>query len=266
MKPNIPQVERWTRRAALLMAIMSGAGHVTLAQNAPTQGASTRVAASSEWGPRLRDALPAEVANRVLATIAQAQHLGLPADALALRALKFAAKGVKPSDIERSVAEQAVRMQTAETALVLEGRRSTSGDEIEAGAEAIRRGVQGAQVSGLARSAPSGRSLVVPLQVVGGLIDRGVPAADALGRVLRRLQARAADSDFVKLASDASHDPSNPSGANQGDGRGNGKGIGNGSGVGNGVGNGAGSGIGHGGGPPAGVPQNGKKNGQGKRP
>ena len=52
---------------------------------------------------RLREVLPPDVATRVLARIADARAHQLPADALENRALKFAAKGVDPRSIERSV-------------------------------------------------------------------------------------------------------------------------------------------------------------------
>jgi hypothetical protein len=148
---------------------------------------------------RLREVLPADVAQRVLARIAEARARQLPAEALENRALKFAAKGVDPKNIERSVNEQAARMETARAALA-SGRRSTpAGDEIEAGAEAMRKGVDGASVSLLAKSAPSGRSLAVPLFVIGSLTDHGLSSADALQRVLARLKDRASDTDLERM-------------------------------------------------------------------
>ena len=72
-------------------------------------------------------------------------------------------------------------------------------DEVEAGAEALRQGVDGAAVSELAKEAPSGRSLAVPLYVIGGLVDRGLPSDDALARVLERLTARASDAEIQRL-------------------------------------------------------------------
>ena len=148
---------------------------------------------------RLREVLPADVAQRVLARIADARARQLPAEALENRALKFAAKGVDPKNIERSVNEQAARMETARVALA-SGRKSTpAGDEIEAGAEAMRKGVDGASVILLAKTAPSGRSLAVPLFVIGSLTDHGLSSADALQRVLARLKARASDTDLERM-------------------------------------------------------------------
>jgi hypothetical protein len=148
---------------------------------------------------RLREVLPADVAQRVLTRIADARARQLPAQALENRALKFAAKGVDPKDIERSVNEQAQRMEGARFFLST-GRGSTpAGDEIEAGAEALRKGVDGGAVSLLAKSAPRGRSLAVPLFVIGSLTDRGLSSEQALERVLARLNQRASDADLERM-------------------------------------------------------------------
>ena len=176
--------------AALLVATLL-ATHGALAQGATRDPAA-----------RLRDVLPPEVAQRVLARIADARAHNLPADALENRALKFAAKGVDASSIERSVNEQAARMESARNALGLGRGKLPGGDEIEAGAEAIRKGVDGAALSLLAKSAPSGRSLAVPLFVIGSLTDRGLSSDQALQTVLTRLQARASDADLERLPGD----------------------------------------------------------------
>lgn len=233
-----------SRRLALLTLIALFAGTAIQAQT-PAKDPSTR----------LREVLPADVAQRVLARIADARARQLPAEALENRALKFAAKGVAPANIERSVAEQVERMDAARTALVAGGRSAPAGDEIEAGAEVIRKGVDGAAVSQLARTAPSGRSLAVPLFVIGSLADRGVPAAEALQRVLTRLQQRASDADLETLPGDL------PAQASGGRGHGNDGSRGN---SGRGV-----SGRPATAGPPAGVPGNGGKKtnpGQSHRP
>jgi hypothetical protein len=147
---------------------------------------------------RLRQVLPADVAQRVLARIATARAHQLPADALENRALKFAAKGVAPQDIERSVFEQADRMGAARNAIA-SSRSQIRGDEIEAGAEAMRKGVSGPAVSLLAKRAPPQRSLAVPLFVIGSLTDRGLSSNEALERVLERLEWNATDADLERM-------------------------------------------------------------------
>jgi hypothetical protein len=158
---------------------------------------------ASDPSARLREVLPTDVAERVLAKIAEARARELPAQALENRALKFAAKGVAPSDIERSVSEQSDRMGKARDVLESARGRRPSDEEIEAGAEALRQGVDGKAVSALAKGAPSGRSLVVPLYVIGGLVDRGLPSDAALQRVQEKLTARASDAELEQLPSQA---------------------------------------------------------------
>ncbi len=152
---------------------------------------------------RLREALPADVAGRVLAVISNAKGRDLPADALVNRALKFAARGIPAVAIERSVVDHAARLEQARDAIQAGRGSRPSEDEIEAGAESLRMGVDGAAVSALAKNAPSGRSLEVPLFVIGTLVDRGLPSDEALERVLERLRARASDSELEQLPAEA---------------------------------------------------------------
>jgi hypothetical protein len=162
-------------------------------------GAQTPAADPSD---KLREVLPADVAERVLAKIAEARARELPAAALENRALKFAARGVPAAEIEKSINAHADRMRTAKGAIE-KGRGSRAqGDEIDAGAEAMRKGVDGKAVSELAKSAPSGRSLAVPLFVIGSLVERGLPSDDALARVQERLQQRATDRELETLPGD----------------------------------------------------------------
>jgi hypothetical protein len=162
----------------------------------PTLAAQTP---ANDPSARLKEVLPADVAERVLAKIADARSHGLPAAALEQRALKFAAKGVPPRDIERSVNEHAERLEQSKAALASARTEKPTDDEIEAGAETMRKGVDGSAVSALAKRAPSGRSLAVPLFVIGGLIDRGLPSDDALKRVSERLQSKASDADLERM-------------------------------------------------------------------
>lgn len=177
----------------------------------------TAQAPAADPSARLREVLPADVAERVLATIAEARQLPLPAPAVAAlenRALKFASRGVPAADVERAVREHAGRMRQARAAIETGRGRPAAGEEIDAGAEAMRLGVDGASVSALAKAAPSGRSLAVPLFVMGSLVERGLPSDQALARVQERLTARASDRDLERLARENGR--GRPEGAGQG--------------------------------------------------
>lgn len=173
------------------------------------RGAAGAQTPANDPSARLKEVLPADVADRVLAKIAEARARQLPAQALENRALKFAAKGVAPSDIERSVEEQADRMSKAKDALESARSKKPAPDEIEAGAEALRQGVDGKAVSALAKSAPSGRSLAVPLYVIGTLVERGLASDAALERVQEKLTARASDAELEGLPAQAAAGQSN---------------------------------------------------------
>ncbi len=156
-------------------------------------------AVSGDPSARLAAVLPADAARKVLAVISVARSENLPADALANRSLKFAARGIAPQDIARAASEQLLRMRSARDVLRSARPSAPSGDEIEAGAEAIREGVTGADVASLAKNAPSGRSLAVPLYVIGSLVSRGLGSDEALQRVQGRLATGASDGDIESV-------------------------------------------------------------------
>ena len=219
-------------------------------------GGSTRTSAQGaavqivDPATRIHTVLPADAARQVLAVIAEARAINLPSEAIANRSLKFAARGIAPRDITRAAVEQLARMRSMRDMLGLARSAAPSSDEIEAGAEALREGVAAADVSKLAQSAPSGRSLTVPLYVIGSLVSRGLPSDEALQRVQSKLLARASDADIEAAGRDAA----TPHGAS-GEEHGRGLGAGQSGSVGSRVN-----------GPPAGVPGNAGVRGQSGKP
>lgn len=151
----------------------------------------------------LEQVLPPSVAQQVLATIADARSRALPAAALEHRALELSAKGMPPADIPGAIAGVETAMGAGKAALAAGGRAEASDAEVEAAGAADANGVDGATISALARSAPSGRSLAVPLAVLTALMDRGLPADDALAQVVARLEARASDQQLAALPDQA---------------------------------------------------------------
>ena len=183
-------------RQSMLVAMLSASMFFAAAPLAAQPGSPGQ---AYDPSPRLREVLPADVAERVLAKIAAARLRGLPAQALERTALKGAARSVPPAEIERAVAAQEQRLEHSKAALSGIPGRPTSDGEIEAGAEALRQGVDGSSVSELAKSAPSCRSLAVPLHVLGSLVARGLPSDQALAAVLERLNARVTDAQMAQL-------------------------------------------------------------------
>jgi hypothetical protein len=147
---------------------------------------------SHDPSDQLRKVLPASVADHVLATIADARAHSLPAPALEQQALRLSRNGTKPAVIQKSVDRSANDMKKAKGALEKAGRKPKS-DEIVAASTLMDRGVDGAQVSALAKSAPSGRSLAVPMYVIGTLMDRGMESDAAFAKISARLAQKASD-------------------------------------------------------------------------
>jgi hypothetical protein len=141
-----------------------------------------------------------------LATITDARARALPAAALEHRALELAAKGTGPKDIEADVKRQANSFGNAQAALKRGGRTRPAAEETEAAASAMSKGVDGASVTDMAKSAASGRSLAVPLFVLSSLMDRGLSSDKALAQVWADLDARASDEQMQRRAGPAKAD------------------------------------------------------------
>lgn len=150
----------------------------------------------------LQAVLPAAVADTVMAIVTNATSHGLPGQAIANRALEAVAKGQNAQQAEAAARAIANDLSASRGALQKAGR-TPDASEIEAGATALELGVSGATVSALASSAPSGRSLAVPLAVLGALVNRGLPSDGALQAVAGRLTARASDTQLVDMPGQA---------------------------------------------------------------
>ena len=180
-----------------------------LACAAGVQTASAQTPAADP-SARLRAVLPADVADHVLTEIADARARQLPAAALEHRAAELAAKGAPGAVIDAAVTNLARGLQSGSDALASGGRAHASDAETEAAAAALASGADGAAVSALARSAPSGRSLAVPLYVLSGLMNRGLPSDQALARVQAGLAARLSDRQLEAGAGHVGTPPGRP--------------------------------------------------------
>jgi hypothetical protein len=156
---------------------------------------------------RLTEVLPPDVATQVLDRIETARQQGLPAHSMANHALEGVAKGRSAPEVLASVELLVADMGRAQEALQT-AQRNVAAGEVEAATAAMRMGVDGAEVSALASEGPSGRTLAVPLLVIGGLVERGLPADEALATVLSRLAAGVDDAallrDFPEVGRDLS--------------------------------------------------------------
>ncbi len=146
----------------------------------------------------LKAVLPPAVATQVIPIVQDAIAKGLPGNAVANVALQGVAMGRSGGQVRAAVESMVATLRAAHDALAAGGRAPTS-QETQAGAIAMKEGVDGSTVSALAKAAPSGRSLAVPLAVIGALVSRGLPADNALEAVEQRLQAHSSDQQLAQL-------------------------------------------------------------------
>jgi hypothetical protein len=154
-------------------------------------------AAQEDLTQRLTELLPAEVSAQVLERIESARTRDLPDRAMASLALEGVAKGRSGADVLEAVEALGIDLGRAHEALQASDRAPLQG-EVESATAAMRLGVDGTAVSELASGQPSGRSLVVPLLVLGGLVDRGLPSDEAIAAVRARLAEGVGDGELVE--------------------------------------------------------------------
>lgn len=156
------------------------------------------VGLSAQEGPveRLTELLPAEAAEQVIAAMENARNQALPEQAVANLALEGVAKGRSAEEVLAAVETLVGDLTAAQDAIQAAGRAPEAG-EVEAATAAMRMGVDGDAISELAQSQPSGRSLAVPMLVLGSLTERGLPSDEALTQVAARLEERADDAALV---------------------------------------------------------------------
>jgi len=160
--------------------------------------AALPLSAAAQQDPvqRLSEVLPAEVVEQVMARVESARETGLPAQPLTNLALEGVVKGRSGEEVLAALDVLLMDMGRARVALETRGSPPDA-SEIQAGTTALRMGVDGEAVAELARSGPPGRSLTIPLLVMGGLAQRGLPSDQALAAVSARLAAQAPDAELL---------------------------------------------------------------------
>lgn len=153
---------------------------------------------------RLHEVLPADVRERVIAIVTEAQAQGIPGQAIANLALEGVAKGRSGAEVLAAAEALAGDLSVARDAVAQYGHQAAPA-EIEAAAQTMALGVDAAAISALAQSTPSGRSLAVPIAVLGALSIRELPSDWALAEVLSRLEARADDLELAAVPAQADH-------------------------------------------------------------
>jgi hypothetical protein len=132
--------------------------------------------------------LPPSLVEGVAAVVADATARGLPAAPLADKALEGWAKHVPPERILAAVRQYADRMTAGRDALHGIGVTLPPGEIVAAAAEALARGMSGAQVAEVAQAAGNGPAAAPGLRVAAALAAQGMAAPQAVQVVATALQ------------------------------------------------------------------------------
>jgi hypothetical protein len=182
----------WVIVAQLATAsVPAAADTIVVANSRKTQPAPTTVVQRDQvaFDASRFDTL---TANALRLLFDDAAEMGLPVRPLVNRALEGAARRTASDRILKVVREHAIALQQAKRAL---GNQSTE-DELEAGAIALRAGLNDRALETVRASRPVGQA-VVPLVVLTDIVRRGVPVSNARDAVNQL--ARTPRSDDVLL-------------------------------------------------------------------
>jgi hypothetical protein len=168
------------------MMSMSGAAWLLLAQLAATSAPAVAPDAVGTDVLRLAQTVPQEIqfdaarfdsitANTLRGMFEDARERGLPVRPLIMRALEGAARRQPPRVIFNVVRMHALALQDAKNAL---GEGSTDA-ELDAGADAIKAGIDARTLTAVRTSRPAKGSAVTALVVLTDVVHRGVPSITA---------------------------------------------------------------------------------------
>ena len=160
---------------------------------------------------RLQSRMDADTYAIVRSVIDSARKAGLPTRAIEDKALEGASAGAAGPVIISTIRAFTSQLGTVAKSL----GRSATPDELRAGVGALDAGVPSRDLARLHNAAdPKDRSIATALTVLGDIVVRGVPVANASNLVLSMLRARVKDPELLDFAravrSDISHgaDPS----------------------------------------------------------
>lgn len=144
---------------------------------------ATAVPATAQQSPdqrmdRIRGSLPPAAIERIEAALGEARRQGLPVEPLLDKAVEGIAKGVPGDRIATAIGTLARELGRAHS-LLGDGARPAPAD-VAAVADALRRGVPEPSVRRLAARAHEGEPVALAVHTLGDLLERGVPADNAL--------------------------------------------------------------------------------------
>jgi hypothetical protein len=155
---------------------------------------------------RLQARMDAATYSAVHAIIDSAKKAGLPAGPIEDKALEGASAGAAGPVIVSTIRTFTSQLGAASKAL---GKKATI-DELRAGVSALNAGIPTRDLARIHSAAdPKERSIATALTVLGDVVARGVPVANASNLVISMLRARVKDPELLDfdraVRSDISH-------------------------------------------------------------
>jgi len=184
--------------AALCAQVAGQAGSSTTAKTGGVSAASaTSASVNGEF--KAPSSFSAEGSAKLEAMYAEAKEHHVPREPMARRVDEGRAKGASEEAIIASAGKVKVREEGTQEAMIAGGRKHPSDEETERGASAMERGVTKAQITAIAKSSKSDRSLVVAFDVLAKLAARGVPVGQAVAQVQSNITSGASDAALSAL-------------------------------------------------------------------
>ena len=175
-------------------ASAAAAKRAAAAQGSATTSSSTSLSANGEHQ------LGATAQSRIDADLHVARERKLPEEPIRQRVAEGQAKGASDAQIVAASGRTLVDLQGSFDAMVRGGHASPGDAEVSRGASLLARGYTSVQIEGIARKAPSDRSLVVAFDALTSLQARGVTTTNAVAQLEGQLAARATDAQLLGLA------------------------------------------------------------------
>jgi hypothetical protein len=186
-------------RKITLAASLLIAPAIVHAQTSVQVQSTTSVGASASGEQKLG----AESQAKIDATVRVAREKKLPEEPIRQRVAEGQAKGASEAQIVAASGKTLVDLQSSFDAMVRGGHTTPSDAEVAKGASLIASGYSSTQIEGIAKKAPSDRSLVVAFETLTSLQARGVPVDNAVTKLEALLAARSSDAEIKGVAANA---------------------------------------------------------------
>ena len=181
-------------------ATVSTSASASPAKRATAAQVSSATSSSTSLSGTREHQLSADAQSRIDADLHVARERKLPEEPIRQRVAEGQAKGAGDAQIVAASGRTLVDLQSSFDAMVRGGHRSPGDAEVSRGASLLARGYTSVQIEGVARKAPSDRSLVVAFDALTSLQARGVATTNAVAQIEGQLAARATDAQLLGLA------------------------------------------------------------------